>query len=1157
MNRIFQIIVALLIVLLLSGIGSAADIQTSGLPQDDDLKNTFKVQGHDGDNIRVTHFQGGYLFYSVGVHPENITVSVPPGKLRKIEGVMHVVHVDEQGKSKIVFVIPEFKAGMLDFPMQFTSNCIGCFTGTSTISMTTLWNGSWLNLTAPINATSATITLNASNYYGITWNESSDAYTRTGYLAGQPVGQTLSDSLLPIQSKMKRVLMTDGGIKTYLNDSNSSLYINGTVADLSGASGQVLTEIPLFYYRHLYNSTTTIHEWDISTHPLTGFEIYQSFNDSGIIRPYVYLGTYEATLYDTSAGIYADGLYLPESTTYTITFGDNGGAPDTITSDVLTYPFSKLVAGDIITVSASAANNGVYTVVSATDTVITIATGSLAASTANDPCIIETTKNWAADVLSSVSGKVPITQGTRANFRTAAATRGAGWRQQDFYLTSAIQLLYLVEYASFYSQSTIGAGLTDWTGANWLAWNNYNPMNNAGLSNAKGNTTFNLSNGTNNIGSYMTYRGIENFFGHVWKWVDGININANRPYVSNNQADFADDTATNYTDIGVNLINANGYQSTLVNINYGFLPASVGASSSTKITDYYSQAAGWRVGIIGGHLNYGASAGFFYWYLSDAAASRSIGGRLAYIPPNETYEYNMTVWAQPINHSVSENKTTTDNNVSINLTLTPNTLIQYIQLYSSIVPYDVSAVFGYTQNTTTISETSVDGSHYTNISIKFDVNSTNGTITHTIGDATFLANSRTESVSLNTTLPNATVIRTSTQYITTFTGTVSNTTYFINITDGYASYSNTSWVNVTLDNVSVDQCTNGLSPSPSITDGLVSYWTADGCAKDWNRTSANDGTLYGGMGYNASGHDGAAWESDGKDDYVDLGTNSVLNLTNFTIMFYNNPTVLGMSNQTLSFGSGLNRGILVAHSAYKMIMTIGNGSGSVNSYAISGDVAGQWDQYAWTYNGSTLLLYRNGTLQTDTGTISSIVYADSNRYIGKGTSSFHNGKIDDFFIYNRALSNDEINTTYDASRLKYGTIITNTTFLSGQQGWYSNSVVNNLSALINYSIYSSTDNVSYGTDQLLAANNTNYSITQKANNQFLKLILQGNGTNAPIVQSITLKSTEIPGKVLPNWAVGLVVASSAIGAASALYGAYRRRMRSNQLIIYSLYRGLK
>jgi len=169
----------------------------------------------------------------------------------------------------------------------------------------------------------------------------------------------------------------------------------------------------------------------------------------------------------------------------------------------------------------------------------------------------------------------------------------------------------------------IGNGLTDWSAA-WPGYNDYNPINNTGLSNTKGNATFNVSNGNGVVGSYMTYRGIENLYGHVWKWMDGININNNIPYVSNTDTQFSDDTTTNYTNLGITLINADGYQSTLKQISRGFFPASVGASSSTKITDYYYQASGWQVARLGGRADAGPETG------ASSAAVRSIGARLAF-----------------------------------------------------------------------------------------------------------------------------------------------------------------------------------------------------------------------------------------------------------------------------------------------------------------------------------------------------------------------------------------------------------------------------------------------------------------------------------------------------------------------------------------------
>ena len=137
----------------------------------------------------------------------------------------------------------------------------------------------------------------------------------------------------------------------------------------------------------------------------------------------------------------------------------------------------------------------------------------------------------------------------------------------------------------------------------------------------------------------MTYRGIENFFGNIWKWVDGFNVNDGIPYVSNTETDFADDTATAYYRLedtggsGITLPQgSNDYQSILEQIKDGFLPSALGGSSSTYITDYYYQAAGWRVARLGGAASDGLDAGVAYWSLANAAADDivNVGGRLSY-----------------------------------------------------------------------------------------------------------------------------------------------------------------------------------------------------------------------------------------------------------------------------------------------------------------------------------------------------------------------------------------------------------------------------------------------------------------------------------------------------------------------------------------------
>ena len=470
-------------------------------------------------------------------------------------------------------------------------------------------------------------------WYGVSWDAGEDTYTRLGSLADSSAEATIPNAYLPIQAKMRRCLLkNDGTVYKYLRSDNSNYYEDGSAATLTGPY-QVMVEIPLFFYDFDYSGTDSVYSWRISLDSLAGFNRHQAFIKDGEYVDHRYIGAYEASLYDVSNSAYLNGLYLPTTATYQFSFIDGGGDPDTVkcvngTGSALTHPFTNLEAGAKIVISGTASNNLTVTVVAVADLYFTVATATLTTETSSANIYAQT--SFAADTLASVSGKAPEVQGTRANFRAAASLRGTGWRQYDYQLMSAIQLLYLVEYASFNSQSKIGNGLTDWSSA-WPGWNNYNPITKTGLSNAKGNSTFNVSNGNGVIGSYMSYRGIENWFGHLWKFCEGINFNNNIAYWCNNETQYADDTSTNYSQIGT-LINANGWQKYLLNTLHGFLPNAVGASSSTYIADYYYQSAGWRVALVGGGASDGVNAGAFFLYATDGstAADRYLAGRLTY-----------------------------------------------------------------------------------------------------------------------------------------------------------------------------------------------------------------------------------------------------------------------------------------------------------------------------------------------------------------------------------------------------------------------------------------------------------------------------------------------------------------------------------------------
>lgn len=256
---------------------------------------------------------------------------------------------------------------------------------------------------------------------------------------------------------------------------------------------------------------------------------------------------------------------------------------------------------------------------------------------------VGTGRNWNTGTakLASVSGIFPACGINIAEARTLAANRGTRWRQLDFALMSAVQLLYLIEYGSFNSQLKISNGNTrHTTWPNSSANQTDSRANIAGLSNSLGNATGGYASGTINTynnGDFMSYRGIENLFGNVWNWVDGINVNNNQAYVVNGnlRTNLASDTTTNYSLFGSTMPATNNYQKELQALQYGFLPSVVGGTgvgSSTYITDYYYQSSGWRALLVGGDALSGVAAGAFCVVVNTASSyvSRYIGARLVY-----------------------------------------------------------------------------------------------------------------------------------------------------------------------------------------------------------------------------------------------------------------------------------------------------------------------------------------------------------------------------------------------------------------------------------------------------------------------------------------------------------------------------------------------
>lgn len=217
----------------------------------------------------------------------------------------------------------------------------------------------------------------------------------------------------------------------------------------------------------------------------------------------------------------------------------------------------------------------------------------------------------------------PFSNRTRAQFR---AQMQDGFFQFSWGLYEVIWMLFLTELKTWNSQAVL-PGYTEASSFNYAYTRKAGRT--LGLGNFSGSILASLTGLDADLASagvaaseYVanSYRGIENLFGNVWVFLDGINIdNTNgtcHVYVCNDPNNFADDTAINYTNTG----HAPGFGS---NSNYikdtvwdpphcVFYPSiiGVGASSGTFITDYnYNSAGGWRVLAAGGDLSNGAYAG--------------------------------------------------------------------------------------------------------------------------------------------------------------------------------------------------------------------------------------------------------------------------------------------------------------------------------------------------------------------------------------------------------------------------------------------------------------------------------------------------------------------------------------------------------------------
>lgn len=257
----------------------------------------------------------------------------------------------------------------------------------------------------------------------------------------------------------------------------------------------------------------------------------------------------------------------------------------------------------------------------------------------------------------------PVTNLTRDQFRQAARKRGSGWEMYTYNAHKTLFWLFAVEYATLdsqkpfnaqkdangFAQGGLGPGPTQMT--DWINFNKINPLIPCGYTNEFGNgsgekayVVKNASGGTHATLMANRYRGIENPFGHIWKYTDGANMQVTTGdaglsilWTTDDPSNFSDTSYTGYDKKG-NICRTNGCaKKMLLGEDGDIVSTEVGGSSSTYWCDYYytnTSANRMQVVLVGGSAGNGSAAGLASvdTGYAPSAAPRNVGSRLCFFP---------------------------------------------------------------------------------------------------------------------------------------------------------------------------------------------------------------------------------------------------------------------------------------------------------------------------------------------------------------------------------------------------------------------------------------------------------------------------------------------------------------------------------------------
>ena len=277
----------------------------------------------------------------------------------------------------------------------------------------------------------------------------------------------------------------------------------------------------------------------------------------------------------------------------------------------------------------------------------------------------------AEDKFSSIAGARPASGSsqnlTRTEIEKMAQNRGTNWHSDLIKPVSAEQLLMIIELGIMNTQTGVGQGVVglpyttgDDTTSSYAAATGSTAVLGNGTGRAEKTTTYEGGSAkeyTVDGKTSVCWRGKENFWGNIWKFVYGISIwgngkmNGGQPYICSDFNFAENKNSGNYEPAGFTVTPKEGYISAMgysTKFDWLFIASETLGNSSLPVGDYTyltQNLNGYRIARLGGSWSYWSSAGAFCWILHNGVGgrARTFGGRLVYIPDRDSDAYTTAI----------------------------------------------------------------------------------------------------------------------------------------------------------------------------------------------------------------------------------------------------------------------------------------------------------------------------------------------------------------------------------------------------------------------------------------------------------------------------------------------------------------------------------